>query len=261
MKLKKLPSTFCWSKMGTESGEDLSSILLRKEWERQLGNGQFLWGIGQSLGENADLATADGAPLVAVFSPMPSRPKSIDVDPGEVVLWTAWIDGAGEARPLPRHAFVTSRATLPSGRRKESHYALVCSSQSVLQPIPELSISPATLRNLGTGKALGASQVTAVVSHDHHTEPGTKQYPVSFTVLLEAPYCVRLANPVTLKSVDVRALEDAARSGSIDRWATVVTQLRQPVQMPKPRGRTIDMFAPEPSNLDAAGIDRALAYA
>lgn len=261
MKLNELPSTFCWSKMGTESGEDLSSILLRKEWERQLGNGQFLWGIGQSLGGNADLATADGTPLVAVFSPMLSRPKAIDVDPGEVVLWTAWIDGAGETRPLPRHAFVTSRATLPSGRRKESHYALVCSSQSALQAVPELSISPAKLRNLGTGKALGASQVTAVVSHDHHTEPGGKQYPVSFTVLLEAPYCIRLANPVTLKRVDVRALEDAARLGSIDQWAAVTTRLRQPVPMRKLRGRTIDMFAAEPANPETAGIDRAVVYA
>jgi hypothetical protein len=37
--------------MGSESGEKQAEIILRKEWERQLGGGYFFWGIGQSLGE------------------------------------------------------------------------------------------------------------------------------------------------------------------------------------------------------------------
>ncbi len=144
---KQLPHVFCWTKMGTEAGEDLSHIILRKEWERRLGDGRFLWGIGQSLGANADAAAAGGKPLAAVFSPMPSKPKDIDVAPADVVLWNSWVDSAGETRPLPRHAFVTSRATLPSGRRKESHYALVCRSAVTLEVTSSLSVSPLTLRS------------------------------------------------------------------------------------------------------------------
>jgi hypothetical protein len=44
-----------------------------------LGHGYFFWGIGQSLGENAKIAARDLASLPAIFSPMLSKPKTIDV--------------------------------------------------------------------------------------------------------------------------------------------------------------------------------------
>ena len=53
MALKNLPPTFCWSRIGSETGEDLATLVLRKEWERRLGGGRFLWGINQSLGSSA----------------------------------------------------------------------------------------------------------------------------------------------------------------------------------------------------------------
>ena len=40
--------------MGTESGEELTTIILRKEWERRLGDGHFWWSVGQSLGANGN---------------------------------------------------------------------------------------------------------------------------------------------------------------------------------------------------------------
>ena len=261
MTLKQLPPTFCWTKMGTESGEDLSSITLRKEWERRLGGGRFLWGIGQSLGTNADAAAAGGTPLAGIFSPMPSRPKSIDVTPGEVVLWNSWIDVTGHVRPLPLHTFVTSRATLPSGRTKDSHYALVCSSPVPLGGACELSVSPATLRNLSTGKALGASQVTAVVAYDGECVPDLKSYPVSFVVQLEAPYFVRLANPTLLKPSDLKKAAEIPRTGDIEAWAALVTRLRTKTSIAKPQARTIDMFGAESPFLDKAEVERATIFA
>ncbi len=41
---------FVWTKMGVESGEGLEQIVRRKEAERVEGNGEFWWGIGNSLG-------------------------------------------------------------------------------------------------------------------------------------------------------------------------------------------------------------------
>lgn len=241
--MKQLPSTFCWTKMGTESGEDLTTIIQRKEWERQLGGGHFLWGIGQSLGDNAKNAAIDGGALAAVFSPMPSKPKAIDVTPGDVVLWNSWIDADGCSQPLPAHAFVTSRATLPSGRRKESHYALVCCSESELLHASELTVSPYTLRNAGTGRPLGASQVTAVVSYcDSSEQVESKSYPVSFAVALGAPYFVRLADPSPLSKADIASIAEASANGDISSWDGLVARLRGRFPRGGQIGRTLDMF-------------------
>lgn len=243
MTLNQLPPAFCWTKMGTESGEDLSHIVLRKEWERRLGKGRFLWGIGQSLGANADAAVIGGNPLAAVFSPMPSKPKTIDVVPGDVVLWNSWIDARGQLQPLPRHCFVTSRAMLPSGRRKECHYALVCRSSLELKVSSALRVSPLALRNFGTGKALGASQVTAVVANaPEGVAPNAKSYPVSFVVELDAPFFVRLANPTILKQRDLDQVAELVRAGDMDGWASLVSSLRVQAHNDHRCGRNMDLF-------------------
>ena len=44
-----IPNYFCWTKIGTEAGETIESILLRKELERISNNGIFLWGVGNSI--------------------------------------------------------------------------------------------------------------------------------------------------------------------------------------------------------------------
>jgi 4-aminobutyrate aminotransferase-like enzyme len=51
-----VPDIFCWTKMGTEAGQTLGTILRRKELERQAGSGIFAWGIGNSLGASPALA-------------------------------------------------------------------------------------------------------------------------------------------------------------------------------------------------------------
>jgi hypothetical protein len=229
MKMSKLPATFCWTKMGTESGESLEAIIRRKEWERQLGDGYFLWGIGQSLGGNARVAARDIASLRAFFSPMISKPKAIDVKPTEVVLWNAWVDGQGQIRQLPIHCFVTSRASLPSSRKKESHYALVCFSNRKLDAQQEnICIFPSYLRNVTTNKPLGASQVTAVVRVEQATDEAyiTKGYSISFSSELRSPYCVQLADPVLLNAHELAEIKAISDSGNIESWNALVRQLR-----------------------------------
>jgi hypothetical protein len=229
MTMNELPSTFCWTKMGTEAGEELAVIIRRKEWERQLGDGCFFWGIGQSLGENARVATRDEESLQAIFSPMPSKAKAIDVEPDEVVLWNAWIDKQGRTRQLPTHCFVTSRAFLPSGRKKERHYALVCfSSQELNTLCDEISIFPSHLRNLSTNKPLGASQVTAVVRTSKWTDDicEAKSYSVILMAELRPPYCVQLAEPIVLSKYEVAEVSAISASGDIESWSSLVRRLR-----------------------------------
>lgn len=229
MTMSKLPPAFCWTKMGTEASEELTAIIRRKEWERQLGNGYFLWGIGQSLGKNAQVAARDILSLPAIFSPMPSKPKMIDVAPTEVVLWNAYVDTQGQTRKLPIHYFVTSRASLPSGRKKESHYALACFSDRKLNvQQDDIRICPSHLRNITTNKPLGSSQVTAVVRVLSQVDDNcnAKSYSVSFTTELRPPYYVQLAQPVLLDASELAEIKAISDVGDIESWSTLVRRLR-----------------------------------
>lgn len=233
MMTMNLPKTFCWTKMGAEAGEGLAAIILRKEWERQLGNGYFLWGIGQSLGSNARAAANAQGSLSAIFSPMLSKPKLIDSDPSGVLLWNSWIDSQGQMRRLPLHCFITSRAYLPSGRKKESHYALVCYSDKPLtESKDDICIFPKCLRNLATNKPLGASQVTSVVrfSEVKSQFKDSKGYSVSFATELCSPYCIKLAEPIYLESSESFEICSASTSGDISKWSKLVKKLRSKVQ-------------------------------
>jgi hypothetical protein len=226
--MERLPRSFCWTKMGAESGEQLEFIIRRKEWERSLGNGLFFWGIGQSLGGNADLVGRTEEALKVLFSPMISKAKDIDSAPDETVVWTAWIDANGDERPLPEHAVVTSRATLPSGRRKESHYALVCRSANRLVSANKLFVNPTSICNFATSKPLGASQVTAIVrSTQEHEDGAGRTYPVSFFAELVQPFFLRLSSPRVLTSSEKTMLARATESGSEQKWRDVVTVIRQ----------------------------------
>lgn len=227
--MNKLPPTFCWTKIGMEAGEEVAVIIRRKEWERQLGCGCFLWGVGQSLGENAKVAARDTAPLRAFFSPMSSKPKAIDMAPAKVVLWNAWVDTQGRTRQLPLHCFVTSRANAPSGRKKESHYALVCFSDRELNAQREdMRVFPSHLRNMTTNKPLGASQVTTVVRTVSQADEtcDAKSYPVSFTTELRSPYCVQLAQPVLLATQELGEVKAISDSDDIKLWSKLVKRLR-----------------------------------
>jgi len=223
-----IPSAFCWTKMGIEAGEDLDSIVRRKEWERLLGSGIFVWGVGQSLGDNAQTAAEQLGELAVLFSPMLSHAKNIDSAPGEVVVWNCWTDSAGRSYPLPKHVLVTSRATLPSGRQKTNHYALVCRSEKSLLRQQSTSLRYAALRNLISDKPLGDSQVTAVVrvAKKDFDRNVNRVYPVSFSAKLERPYFVRLTQPRVLEKSEIEAINRITSLGTPQSWAALVQEIR-----------------------------------
>ena len=254
MTLKHLPPTFCWTKIGTESGEDLPTVVLRKEWERRLGGGRFLWGISQPLGSGAQIAAHRTGALLALFSPVASRPRAAERKRGDLLLWNAWVDASGQVRQLPLHTFITSRATLPSGRAREHHYALVCSSSTALTIVTRLRVYPDRLRNVSTGKALGAAHGAAVVDCTGRTgEQAGKSYPLALSVELEAPYFVRLTQPCVLKARDLAAVNKATRAGDFDTFAELVARLRSRLATEDVRGFTRDLF-------DVPPIETAAAY-
>lgn len=248
MTLKHLPPTFCWTKTGVESGEDLPAIVLQKEWERRLGGGRFLWGISQSLGSSAQVAAHRTGSLIALFSPASGRPKAADRKREDVLLWNAWVDSAGQVRQLPPHAFIVSRTMLPSGRRREHHYALVCSSPTELSIGSRLRVYPDHLRSVSTGKALGAAQGAAVVDCIARAGELTgKSYPLALAVELEAPYFVRLTQPSVLKARDFLEVNKALRDGDFGSFADLVRRLRSRPSAERMRGFTRDLFDMPPA--------------
>lgn len=265
MALKHLPPTFCWSRIATESGEDLATIVLRKEWERRMGGGRFLWGISQPLGSSAQVAALRTGSLLALFSPMSGKPRAASKRCEDALLWNAWIDAAGQVRQLPPHAFVTSSAVMPSGETRERYYALVCSSPAELSIGCALRVHPERLRSVSTGKTLGAAQGTAVVDCTGRSEERDahgKSYPVALAVELEAPYVVRLTQPSVVKAADLAQVRRAAREGDFDAYAQLVVRLRSRPPAERTRGFTRDLFdVPAGEAMPIFGAGNASAHA
>ena len=154
MTLKHLPPTFCWTKIGTESGEDLPTVSSAR-------NGSAGLGRAFSGASTSRSAAARKSPRIArlaaraVFAGRiaPARRRA-----ERHAVWNAWVDASGQVRPLPPHTFIASRSTLPSGRRREQHYALVCASSTALTVGTQLRVFPDHLRSVSTGQPLGAAQ-------------------------------------------------------------------------------------------------------
>lgn len=211
---------FVWSKVEAEAGEGITGIVRRKETERLAGDGVFWWGVGNSLGPALhDAAAEEGGELPLVFSRMLSRPKAVDVDPGEVWVWTHFEDRRGGVHPVPEHVVVTSRG----GEGKSLHYALVCVLDDPLGEGQKEPFDP-TLCRTRNGKVPGPSQVTAVLRGDFegHTAGA---YVIDMAAWLVFPYQMRL--------VRHRALEPAERlelatwsSGSTQQWLELARRLK-----------------------------------
>ena len=201
-----LPKYFCWSKFGTEAGEQIGEIVHRKNQEREINGGVFLWGIGNSLGPSITrLLELEKKPEV-IFSPIKSRPKKQDIFPDKVVAWTLGETIFGEPFKLPSGSLVTSRG-IPD--RKKSHYALVCESKEELKiNMNGEIIQSGTLRNLRTGRPIGYSQVTSIVSIDDEAEQkNMPYYQIAMRVKLVYPYFIKLINPITLSKENTLNLE------------------------------------------------------
>jgi hypothetical protein len=182
---------FVWTKMGVESGEGLEQIICRKEDERIAGNGQFWWGIGNSLGPAVrSAARSQGGKLPVLFSMMLGKPKATDSSPEIIWRWTDWEDETGRIHAIPSHAKVISRGVAT----KDRHYALVCSSDVPLLLARGGARFDPTRCRTPSGKVPGASQVTALLRGDpdsHSSGP----YKICFRALLIEPWAVKLVHP------------------------------------------------------------------
>ncbi len=192
---RTLPNVFCWTKMGDEAGQTLSTIIARKEKERKMGEGVFFWGIGTHLGQRMWKFIDSVSEPVVLFSPMKAKPKRIDRNPERTFIWTAYLDRSGVRHKIPNHVLVTSRS-LPNGVAKEKHYALVCRKEESLRDGVWPSIDSAKLKNYEAKSRLGFSQVTAVVEHLDSEASVGNNYDILFGAELVYPYYVILTDPI-----------------------------------------------------------------
>ena len=184
--LMNIPNYFCWTKIGTEAGETIESILLRKELERINNNGIFLWGIGNSIEPSLkELIKIYEEPYI-IFSKMKSNPKDIDINPKTKIIWKSGITIDGNKYIIPKYSKVTSRLN-------NFHYALICHSNESLKISNKEKIYVENLTNILTGNKVGASQVTSVVKNEPKLE-SKNSYDVSFMSKLIYPYFVKLIN-------------------------------------------------------------------
>jgi len=226
----ELPSAFCWSKFGAEAGEPSNQIIRRKEYERRANDGTFLWGIGNSIRPSlAVLLQSCGSPEV-LFTPMLSRPASIDVAPAEVVLWQKAVGLDGNSYEIPAFSAITSRPPVRGSVAR--HFALVCSSGSDLyESVPgECQFNVDSVRNLATGSPVGPSQVTSVVKLERRVGSSGRSYRVAFRAHLVSPFLVSLYSPLTvprdLRWSEVRRNLDVEESTRrlLDLRDSIVTQ-------------------------------------
>lgn len=211
-----LPRHFCWTRFGTEAGETISQILERKEHERRANGGLFLWGIGNAIGPSMrELVRRETSPEV-VFSPIRSRPRKEDIEPAQVVAWTAGRTLDGSFYDLPCGSIVTSRASMD--KRRKGHYALVCSSTRSLGIKENTEAIPfGQLRNLLTNRRIGASQVTAVVCiDDERYDSSGIAYTAAIRAELVYPYFIELIDPVPLPTAFRSCYERNSRRSSAE---------------------------------------------
>lgn len=224
-----VPDIFCWTKMGTEAGQPLASIVHRKELERRAGGGTFAWGIGNSLGVAADHARqmASGE-LDVLFTPMKSPAKSVDIEPTQILLWLYYQSRSGVPTLLPEHMLVTSRG----GAGKRSHYALICRSDLPLGEQSDCGMFDGhAVRNLTSSNPVGPSQVTSVVRHAGGGGASARPYRVAFRAKLHAEGFVRLVAPVPMDEPLMAIYEDVCRAGSEKLWRAGVLRLRKAALM------------------------------
>jgi hypothetical protein len=223
--LDSIPDIFCWTKMGTEAGQSLAAILHRKELERSAGGGTFAWGIGNSLGDGAELARrmSPSGDVDVLFTPMKSAPKVIDVAPSQLLLWIFYQSRSGGLVALPEHMLVTSRGSAD----KRTHYALLCQSDSPLEERHDCgAFDSSDVRNLASMNPVGASQVTSVVRYDGATTPAEKPYRVAFRAKLHAEGFVKLAAPVVMNKELTALYEKVCCAGTDTAWRSGVRKLK-----------------------------------
>lgn len=230
-RVDSVPDAFCWTKMGTEAGQSLDTILRRKELERRAGGGVFAWGIGNSLGSTAKLAMQESAEgkIDVFFTQMKSAAKKIDVEPSQILLWLRYVDENDQLVDLPSHSIITSRGKTSQSGSKRSHYALICNGQDDITVSTNIdAIDANRTRNYVSLNPLGASQVTAVVRYQEKLlDAPEKLYPVTFRAKLHGSGFVRLASPVVLKDELASYYRDLCMVQTAKEWSEGTLYIRK----------------------------------
>ena len=113
------------------------------------------------------------------------------MSPSALVKWKQAYSLDGDRFSIPEGSLVTSR--FDNSRPNQPRFALVCYSEVSLLPLREnLKIGVGQLRNLRTGRRIGASQVTSVVEMVDPISYDVGSYNVSILADLIEPYFVRL---------------------------------------------------------------------
>jgi hypothetical protein len=212
--------------MGTEAGENLSTIVRRKELERQACGGMFFWGVGNPMGAGLT-ALRDRAPEpTVVFSAMRSRPALVDQKPTGLLLWLSYIDEHDREVDLPMCSLVTSRSMTVGGRPKEAHYALVCSTKTTIGASPIGDLDASELVNVLSGRPVGSTQITAAVTRSPKQQGSQSTYQVNFVARLSGPGQVRLARHAPIVAAELEYAWDAAERGDLSAWRSAVKGLK-----------------------------------
>lgn len=216
----------CWSRMQAEAGQHLNKIVARKERERRIGGGLFLWGVGNAPALITNRLARARVPVPVIFSVMKSRPKHVDAAPTRTFAWRRYIDAEGVERNLPRHSLITSRGDRPTGV-KRSHYALICHSDAPLEMQRGVEFFHCgAFRNAGgTGSPVGSSQVTALLRRIAADEGGKTDYEINLRAWLIGGYWVRLTDPVHVTQAACERLAAEADMDD-DAWIELVDSIK-----------------------------------
>jgi hypothetical protein len=219
----KLTETVCWSRMQAEAGQELPSIIERKELERRANGGIYFWGVGNAPARAVSDLAYRACDIDVVFSVMKTRPRRADTSPTSVVVWRSYVDHWGDEHSLPPGTLVTSKG----GTVKFRHYALVCQS-SVPLSLGDLGLfDPSAYRNVSEAKRpIGASQVTALVQRVSR-ERTDAPYPINLRAKLALGFWVKLSQPLELTPAKRAVLDrSTSRIQSQAEWLELVAHLR-----------------------------------
>lgn len=226
--ITRLTKTVCWTRMQAEAGQDIGSIIARKEAERRAGDGLFFWGVGNAPSRSIRALASEAADVDVIFSLMKSRPQARDTSPTGIVVWGNYLDSEGVERAIPEHSLVISREQSSSGN-KSMHYALVCLCDEELRLRDVGPFDPKAYRNIGDGGGpIGSSQVTALAVRTRDESP-VSPYRINLRAKLAGSYWVRLCRPRPLKGGALATLaEVSSRAGELttDEWTRAVAGLR-----------------------------------
>lgn len=227
-KTVQLTKAVCWTRMQAEAGQDITSIISRKEAERRAGEGLFFWGVGNAPSRKIRMLSSESSDIDVVFSLMKSRPQARDYSPTGVVAWHTFFDREGVERPIPEHVLVLSREQSITGN-KSVHYALICKSDEELRLTDLGSFDQTAYRNIGEGGGpIGNSQVTALIVRTRE-ESSVSHYRINFRAKLVGCYWVKLGRPHPLKGPAFTILSDISSRAevlTVNEWTQAVAVLR-----------------------------------